>query len=87
MAPAFARHHRRAVGPEIGYNKRNLSQLLHLPVMAADGERFSVAAVADNLRHRTSDVRHDAFADCGHHVAEERSDELASLLLSFFDGR
>jgi pimeloyl-ACP methyl ester carboxylesterase len=31
-------------------------------------------------------VRKEVFADCGHYVAEERPEELASLLLSFFDG-
>jgi pimeloyl-ACP methyl ester carboxylesterase len=31
-------------------------------------------------------VRQEVLADCGHYVSEERPAELASLLLSFFDG-
>jgi pimeloyl-ACP methyl ester carboxylesterase len=86
MASAFARYRGRGTGREIEYNKRHLSRLLGLPVMAVGGERFFGAAVAENLRHGASDVRQEVFADCGHYVAEERPEELASLLLSFFDG-
>ena len=54
--------------------------------MAVGGDRLFGAAVAENLRHGASDVCKEVFADCGHYVAEERPGELASLLLSFFDG-
>jgi pimeloyl-ACP methyl ester carboxylesterase len=54
--------------------------------MGVGGERVFGAAVAENLRHGASDVRQEVLADCGHYVSEERPAELASLLLSFFDG-
>jgi hypothetical protein len=50
--------------------------------VSPSGDRFLGAAVAENVRHGASDVRQEVFADCGHYVAEE----LAGLLLSFFDG-
>ena len=85
MASAFARY--RGRGREIEHNTRHLSRLLDLPVMAVGGERGVFgAAVAENLRHGASDVRQEVLADCGHYVSEERPAELASLLLSFFDG-
>lgn len=86
MASAFARYRGRGAGREIEYNNRHLSRPLDLPVMAVGGERFFGAAVAENLRHGVSDVRQEVLADCGHYVSEERPQELASLLLSFFDG-
>lgn len=50
------------------------------------GRDVTGAAVAENLRHGASDVRQEVLADCGHYVSEERPEELASLLLGFFDG-
>ncbi|HTF53410.1 MAG TPA: alpha/beta fold hydrolase [Pseudonocardia sp.] len=82
MASAFARYR----GREIEHNTRHLSRPLDLPVMAVGGEQVFGAAVAENLRHGASDVRQEVLADCGHYVSEERPAELASLLLSFFDG-
>jgi len=84
MASAFARY--RGRGRESEHNARHLSRPLDLPVMAVGGERFLGAAVAENLRHGASDVRQEVIADCGHYVSEERPEEVASLLLSFFDG-
>jgi pimeloyl-ACP methyl ester carboxylesterase/quinol monooxygenase YgiN len=84
MTSAFARYRGRGTGREIEYNKSHLSRPLDLPVMAVGGERFFGAAVAANLRHGASDVRQEVLADCGHYVTEERSAELAGLLLSFF---
>jgi pimeloyl-ACP methyl ester carboxylesterase/quinol monooxygenase YgiN len=83
MASAFARY--RGVGRQIEHNTRQLSQPLGLPVLAIGGERIFGAAVAENLRHGASDVRQEVLADCGHYVSEERPEELAGLLLSFFD--
>jgi pimeloyl-ACP methyl ester carboxylesterase len=54
--------------------------------MAVGGEQVFGAAVAENLRHGASDVRQEVLAGCGHYVSEERPAELASVLLSFFDG-
>lgn len=65
---------------------RHLSQPLDLPVMAVGGERFFGPKVAENLRHGASDVRQEVLADCGHYVTEERPEQVAGLLLSFFDG-
>ena len=85
MASAFARY--RGRGREIEHNTRHLSRPLDLPVMAVGGEQGVFgAAVAENLRHGASDVRQELLADCGHYVSEERPEELASLLLSFFGG-
>ena len=84
MASAFARY--RGTARQIEHNTRHLSQPLGIPVMAVGGERAFGAAVAENLRHGASDVRQEVLADCGHYVSEERPEELASLLLSFFDG-
>jgi pimeloyl-ACP methyl ester carboxylesterase len=84
MASAFARY--RGRGREIEHNTRHLSRPLDLPVLAVGGEQVFGAAVAENLRHGASDVRQEVFADCGHYVSEERPAELASVLLSFFDG-
>jgi pimeloyl-ACP methyl ester carboxylesterase len=84
MASAFARY--RGTARQIEHNTRHLSRPLDLPVMAVGGERGFGAAVAKNLRHGASDVRQEVLADCGHYVSEERPAELASLLLSFFDG-
>lgn len=84
MASAFARY--RGTARQIEHNARHLSRPLGLPVMAVGGERAFGAAVAENLRHGASDVRHEVLADCGHYVSEERPAELADLLLSFFDG-
>jgi pimeloyl-ACP methyl ester carboxylesterase len=86
MTSAFARYRGRGAGREIEYNKRHLSLPLDLPVMAVGGERFLGAAVAENLRHGASDVRQKVLGDCGHYVTEERPEELAGLLLGFFDG-
>lgn len=83
MASAFARY--RGIGREIKDNARHLSRPLDLPVMAVGGERVFGAAVAENLRHAASQVRQEVLADCGHFVTEERPEEVASLLLSFFD--
>jgi pimeloyl-ACP methyl ester carboxylesterase len=68
------------------HHTRHLSLPLDLPVLGVGGERLFGAAVAENLRHSASNVRQAVFADCGHYVSEERPAELASLLLSFFDG-
>jgi pimeloyl-ACP methyl ester carboxylesterase/quinol monooxygenase YgiN len=84
MASAFARY--RGTGRQIEHNTRHLSQPLSLPVLAVGGERIFGAAVAENLRHGASDVRQEILADCGHYVSEERPEELAGLLLSFFNG-
>ncbi|MGH3402797.1 MAG: alpha/beta fold hydrolase [Streptosporangiaceae bacterium] len=85
MASAFARY--RSRGREIEHYTRHLSRPLDLPVMAVGGEQGVFgAAVAENLRHGASDVRQEVLEDCGHYVSEERPDELASLLLSFFGG-
>lgn len=84
MASAFARY--RGTARQIEHNARHLTRALSLPVMAVGGERAFGAAVAENLRHGASDVRQEVLADCGHYVSEERPEELASLLLSFFDG-
>jgi len=84
MASAFARY--RGTGREIEHNTKHLSRPLDLPVLGVGGERLFGAAVAANLRHGASNVRQEVFADCGHYVSEERPAELASLLLSFFDG-
>jgi pimeloyl-ACP methyl ester carboxylesterase len=54
--------------------------------MGVGGDRIFGAAGAENLRHGASDVRQEVLADCGHYVAEERPEEVADLLLSFFDG-
>ena len=84
MASAFARY--RGTSRQIEHNTRHLSRPLDLPLMGVGGERVFGAAVAENLRHGASDVRQEVLADCGHYVSEERPAELASLLLSFFDG-
>ena len=84
MASAFARY--RGTGRQIEHNTKHLSRPLDLPVLGVGGERLFGAAVAANLRHGASNVRQEVFADCGHYVSEERPAELASLLLSFFDG-
>ena len=84
MASAFARY--RGTGREIEHNTKHLSRPLDLPVLGVGGERPFGAAVAANLRHGASNVGQEVFADCGHYVSEERPAELASLLLSFFDG-
>ena len=84
MASAFARY--RGTDRQVEHNAKHLSRPLDLPVMAVGGERGFGAAVAENLRHGASDVRQEVLAGCGHYVAEERPAELASLLLSFFDG-
>jgi len=86
MASAFARYRGRGAGREVEYNKSHLSQLLDLPVMGVGGERFFGPAVAENLRHGASDVRQEVLAGCGHYVSEEQPEELAELLLGFFDG-
>jgi pimeloyl-ACP methyl ester carboxylesterase len=86
MASAFARYRGRGAGRELDHNTSHLSRPLDLPVLAVGGERFFGAAVADNLRHGASDVRQEVLAVCGHYVTEERPEELASLLLTFFDG-
>ena len=84
MASAFARY--RGTGRQIEHNTKHLSRPLDLPVLGVGGERLFGAAVAENLRHGASNVRQAVFAGCGHYVSEERPAELASLLLSFFDG-
>ncbi len=84
MASAFARY--RGTSRQIEHNTKHLSRPLDLPVLGVGGERLFGAAVAENLRHGASNVRQEVFADCGHYVSEERPAELASLLLSFFDG-
>jgi len=87
MTSAFARYRGRGAGREVEYSKKHLARPLGVPVLAVGGERLFGAAVAQNLRHGASDVRQEVFADCGHYVAEERPEELASLLLGFFGGR
>jgi len=82
MASAFARY--RGNSRQIEHNARHLSRPLDLPVLAVGGERIFGAAVAENLRHGASNVRQEVLADCGHFVSEERPEELAGLLLSFF---
>ena len=84
MASAFARY--RGTSRQIEHNAKHLSRPLDLPVMAVGGERAFGAAVAENLLHGASNVRQEVLAGCGHYVAEERPEEVAGLLLSFFDG-
>ena len=84
MASAFGRY--RGTGRQIDYNTRQLAQPLGLPVLAVGGERIFGAAVAENLRHGAADVHQEVLAGCGHYVSEERPEELAGLLLSFFAG-
>jgi pimeloyl-ACP methyl ester carboxylesterase/quinol monooxygenase YgiN len=84
MASAFARY--RGTSRQIEHNAQHLSRPLDLPIMGVGGERVFGVAVAENLRHGASNVRQEVLADCGHYVSEERPGELASLLLSFFDG-
>ena len=51
------------------------------------GERVFGAAVAGNLRHAAPPVESAVIDGCGHYVSKERPDELAELLLRFFDQR
>jgi len=84
-ASAFARD--RGVEREIAHNAHHARQPLAIPVLGVGGERVFGAAVADNLRHAAPHVESAVIDGCGHYVSEERPDELAELLLRFFDQR
>jgi pimeloyl-ACP methyl ester carboxylesterase len=85
MASAFARY--RGVEREIAHNAHHARRPLAIPVLGAGGERVFGAAVADNLRHAAPHVESAVIDGCGHYVSKERPDELAELLLRFFDQR
>jgi pimeloyl-ACP methyl ester carboxylesterase/quinol monooxygenase YgiN len=82
MASAFERY--RARDRETAHNARHARTPIATPILAVGAERVFGRAVADNLRHAASDVRETVIDGCGHYVSEERPEDLANLLLAFF---
>lgn len=83
----------RAMGEDARVNAAQLATgfRLPMPVLAIGGGvsyphgRGRGADVEASMRRVARDVRGEVLADCGHFVPEEAADEVARLLLAFFD--
>lgn len=67
-------------------NKRFARTRLPMPVLAIGGGSSVGSALAQSLQPLAVDVRDLVFADCGHFIPDERPEQLAHELSTFFAG-